>query len=233
MRRWSKKTLDLRRQTTLQERIAETIPYDLPRRNRPVRKSPPTCVTMNPQKLMGRDATPSDSLTVLQRRLASSPEAIYQSLLRRSARLRSTSRRSSRGRCHDEQPAIRPPSDYDERQYSAEEIEVIEEELVDAATAARTVAELDTELLELADLVESARAVRASGEDRKWVELRGLLQDQRSRTTRLGVPENSSSSPNTGHARLPARPNQHADRPTRCCYGDPWGSETPGPSPHH
>ena len=57
------------------------------------------------------------------------------------------------------------------------EAEEIESEVVDAATAARTIAELDKELAILADLVEVARRVRHSGTDKKWTELRDLLTD--------------------------------------------------------
>lgn len=176
------------------ERIAETIPYDLSAGEADLYEGVTAYVRegMNrAQKLDGkRRNTVGFALTVLQRRLASSPEAIYQSLLRRSARLEKHKRALVSGvGVIDEQPGIRPPDDYDEYdEYSAEEIEVIEEELVDAATAARTVAELDTELLELADLIESARAVRASGDDRKWVELRGLLQDHALQNDQTGRP---------------------------------------------
>ena len=57
------------------------------------------------------------------------------------------------------------------------EAEEIESEVADAATAARTIAELDKELAILADLAEVARRVRHSGTDRKWTELRDLLTD--------------------------------------------------------
>ena len=58
-----------------------------------------------------------------------------------------------------------------------EEAEEIESEVADAATAARTIAELDKELAILADLIELARRVRHSGTDKKWTELRELLTD--------------------------------------------------------
>ena len=54
------------------------------------------------------------------------------------------------------------------------EAEEIESEVADAATAARTVAELDKEISLLEEL---ARRVRHSGTDRKWTELRDLLSD--------------------------------------------------------
>lgn len=53
----------------------------------------------------------------------------------------------------------------------------LEDTVVDAATTARTLAELDTELRVLRDLEEVARAVRYSGEDTKWSRLRELLLD--------------------------------------------------------
>ena len=57
------------------------------------------------------------------------------------------------------------------------EAEEIESEVADAATTARTIAELDKELAILDDLEEVARRVRHSGTDKKWTELRGLLTD--------------------------------------------------------
>ena len=56
------------------------------------------------------------------------------------------------------------------------ELEELEEELVDQASAARTIAELEAEISSLTDLVELAGQVRASGVDRKWEELSNLLQ---------------------------------------------------------
>ncbi|WP_306216466.1 hypothetical protein, partial [Actinoplanes sp. RD1] len=61
-----------------------------------------------------------------------------------------------------------------------EEREELEDGVVDAATAARTIAELDTEIGVLADLEQLARRVRLSGTDKKWTELRSLLLDDMS-----------------------------------------------------
>ena len=55
------------------------------------------------------------------------------------------------------------------------EAEGTESDVADAATAARTIAELDKELAILVDLIEVARRVRHSGTDKKWTELRDLL----------------------------------------------------------
>src|SRR5439155_243734 len=59
----------------------------------------------------------------------------------------------------------------------AEEQEKLEETLVDQATAARTIAELEQEIILLRGLEHQARAVVASGQDRKWDELSRILQN--------------------------------------------------------
>src|SRR5205085_305296 len=57
------------------------------------------------------------------------------------------------------------------------EVEATEEQVVDQASAARTIAELQTEIILLQRLEELALRVRRSGTDRKWEELSRLLQD--------------------------------------------------------
>ncbi|MEZ6096868.1 MAG: C-terminal helicase domain-containing protein [Pirellulaceae bacterium] len=57
------------------------------------------------------------------------------------------------------------------------ELEVAEEEILDLATAARTIAELDAEIESLRILEHMARDVRNSGKDKKWEELSILLND--------------------------------------------------------
>lgn len=117
------------------------------------------------------------ALTALQRRLASSPEAIFQSLRRRKERLENRLQQEkllSRGQQFAAHALETPPEDDDD--LSAEEQEDLEEKLVDTATAAQTTAELEAEILILADLVEQARGVVDSGQDRKWDELSKILQ---------------------------------------------------------
>lgn len=119
------------------------------------------------------------ALTALQRRLASSPEAIYQSLRRRRERLEA--------RLRDEKLGIRgrrvlaeTVSDIDvedEDELTADEKESIEDTLIDEATAAKTVAELESEIAILQGLERQAKAVVASGQDRKWDELSKILQN--------------------------------------------------------
>ena len=55
------------------------------------------------------------------------------------------------------------------------EVEAAEEEILDQATAARTIAEFKAEIETLKRLEALALAVRRSGEDRKWRELASLL----------------------------------------------------------
>ena len=118
------------------------------------------------------------ALTSLQRRLASSPEAIFQSLKRRKDRLESRLREEkllSRGHQFKNQTLEAPPDDDDD--LTAEEQENLEEKLIDTATAAGTVAELEAEIFLLTDLVKQARGVVDSGMDRKWEELSKILQN--------------------------------------------------------
>jgi superfamily II DNA or RNA helicase len=119
------------------------------------------------------------ALTALQRRLASSPEAIFQSLQRRKQRLENRLREESllsRGQQFAATQSLEVlPEDDDD--LSAEEQEDLEERLVDTATAAETIAELEAEIIILGDLVVQARGVVDSGQDRKWDELSQILQN--------------------------------------------------------
>jgi superfamily II DNA or RNA helicase len=135
-----------------------------------------------------RGAVVGFALTGLQRRLASSPEAIFQSLARRRRRLEQRiaderiRKRGAEISAEFGTPSI--PSEFrnaDDDEFDVDDIpdgdfEELEEELVDQASAARTIAELEYEIKTLADLEELARQVRASGTDRKWEELSSLLQ---------------------------------------------------------
>src|SRR5579864_4259545 len=101
-----------------------------------------------------RAGTVGFALTVLQRRLASSPEAIYQSLRRRRERLDSRLRELELLQRAGQNPAITVPNvpeldaedveDLDDA--PDDEIEHVEEQILDQATAARTIAELKAEI---------------------------------------------------------------------------------------
>jgi SNF2 family DNA or RNA helicase len=118
------------------------------------------------------------ALTALQRRLASSPEAIFQSLKRRRERLENRLREEQLG-IRGRQPLAETYSGVpeDDDDLSAEEQETLEEDLIDEATAAKTVAELEAEIVILKGLEVQAKAVVASGQDRKWDELSKILQN--------------------------------------------------------
>jgi superfamily II DNA/RNA helicase len=118
------------------------------------------------------------ALTTLQRRLASSPEAIYQSLRRRKERLSERLRLEKlgeRGKSVLAETLDDIPEDDDD--LNADEQETLEENLVDQATAAKTIAELEDEIRILKSLEQQAKVVVASGQDRKWEELSKLLQN--------------------------------------------------------
>ena len=130
-----------------------------------------------------RAGTVGFALTILQRRLASSPEAIYQSLRRRKERLESRLRELQllqRGSQVASSLSASVPewddediADLDEA--PDEEIVAAEEEILDRATAARTVDELRAEIQSLQRLESLAQTVRVGGEDKKWQELAALL----------------------------------------------------------
>jgi superfamily II DNA or RNA helicase len=167
------------------ERIAQTVPYLLTDAELALYDQVTDYVRegMNrADKLDGkRRNSVGFALTVLQRRLASSPEAIYQSLLRRAAKLERHRQDIEAGRStYDDlsSGAMSSAIDHlDDDEYSAAETEQLEEDLLDSATAARTVVELEAEIAELNVLAAAAKRVRDSAEDRKWVELRRILED--------------------------------------------------------
>ncbi|RJP72902.1 MAG: DUF3883 domain-containing protein [Candidatus Abyssobacteria bacterium SURF_17] len=125
------------------------------------------------------------ALTILQRRLASSPEAIYQSLRRRRERLEKRLREEKllrRGSeipldTTQELPTITQDDIDDLDDAPDAEVETTEEVVVDQASAARTIAELEAEIATLRRLEELALRVRYSKLDKKWEELSELLQN--------------------------------------------------------
>lgn len=144
------------------------------------------------------------ALTMLQRRLASSPEAIYQSLKRRRKRLEArleetklmargqTGRKDGVAETFGEysvKKRIDIPDNFDEldEDLSAEEYEILAEQVVDQATAAETIPELEAEIVILKDLEYQALSVVQSGNDKKWEELSYLLQDKPEMFTASGA----------------------------------------------
>ena len=137
-----------------------------------------------------RKGTVGFALTALQRRLASSPEAIYQSLKRRSNKLkRRVEEEKLRQRGQSLAETLGPNGElFNTRNVtddiwdsadslSPDDYENFEEAVVDQATAAQTIQELEAEIIILEGLEEQARQVVHSGQDRKWDELSKLLQN--------------------------------------------------------
>ncbi len=130
-----------------------------------------------------RKGTVGFALTVLQRRLASSPEAIYMSLQRRrerlERRLKEVEARRRQLEVYEYDDEVLFDADFidDLDDAPAEEFEEIEELVLDAATAALTIAELKAEIETLKTLERRAYQVRHTGNDRKWEELATIIQD--------------------------------------------------------
>jgi superfamily II DNA or RNA helicase len=133
----------------------------------------------------GRRGTVGFALTILQRRLASSPEAIYQSLRRRRERLEKRLREEKLLKRGAETaldltaglPSLTTEELDDLDDAPDAELEETEEQVVDQASAARTIAELEAEIATLQRLEQLALRVRHSGTDRKWEQLSTLLQN--------------------------------------------------------
>jgi len=169
------------------ERIAYTVPYKLSDAEAQLYKEVTDYVReeFNRAEALANDkraGTVGFALTILQRRLASSPEAIYQSLRRRSERLQKRLRELEllqRGAAGEAIAAATPALDAEDVEDLEEapdnEVQTVEEEILDQATAARTIDELKAEIATLGRLESLALAVRRSGKDRKWKELASLL----------------------------------------------------------
>ncbi|MBN2490021.1 MAG: DUF3883 domain-containing protein [Planctomycetes bacterium] len=171
------------------ERIAYTVPYRLSPAEAHLYKAVTDYVR---EEFNRADALENDkqagtvgfALTILQRRLASSPEAIYQSLRRRKERLEKRLREMEllqRG-------AAVPPPAADIPELDAEDLEDLEDspeselaaqeqQVLDQATAARTIGELEAEIEILRGLEALALGVRRSGADTKWRQLGSLLAE--------------------------------------------------------
>jgi hypothetical protein len=121
------------------------------------------------------------ALQILQRRLASSPAAIYQSLKRRRERLESElgeARLAAKGR-RAEFPAPDVNADIlrNLEEYGQEEIDELEDLIATGATTAETVEQLALEVETLKGLEHMALGVLRSGLDAKWSQLNRILDD--------------------------------------------------------
>ncbi|MFO7633170.1 MAG: helicase-related protein, partial [Caldilinea sp.] len=171
------------------ERIAYTAPYKLSPAEAQLYKAVTDYVREEFNRAEAlqnekRAGTVGFALTILQRRLASSPEAIYQSLRRRRERLESRLRelevlQRGAGSAGVAPAFLTPILDADDVEDLEEapdnEVAAVEEEILDQATAARSIVELRAEIGTLKGLEGQALSVRRSGADTKWRELASLL----------------------------------------------------------
>ena len=170
------------------ERIAYTVPYKLSDAEAQLYKAVTDYVReeFNRAEALENDkraGTVGFALTVLQRRLASSPEAIYQSLRRRRERLESRMRElevlqrgGQASQILNSIPVTLDDEDVEDLEDAPDsEVQDVEEKVLDHATAARTIVELKAEIETLKRLESLALAVRRSGADTKWRELSSLL----------------------------------------------------------
>ncbi len=131
-----------------------------------------------------RAGTVGFALTILQRRLASSPEAIYQSLRRRRERLESRLRElevlqrgGQAAQILSEVHLNLDAEDVEDLEEAPDtEAAVMEDEILDQATAARSILELKAEIDTLKHLKALALSILRSGTDTKWCEQANLLQ---------------------------------------------------------
>lgn len=180
------------------ERRAETVAYELSEGEKALYKSVTEYVRdgMNAaNRIMQTDGRRGNSigfaLTVLQRRLASSPEAILRSLERRRDRLSELLERID---AHPDMAAeiLNDDGDryggmdmdsfddmWDETDEAGQgRLELDVEQITDAVTGARTREELANEIVWLDRLVAQAAEVRASGRDAKWTQLSDILHER-------------------------------------------------------
>ena len=121
------------------------------------------------------------ALQILQRRLASSPAAIYSSLKRRRERLEEELVNSSRSATHsffrfgateDNDEQLQYMDDFEQH-----EVDVLEDRIMLGATAAENALQLDIEVQALKVLELQALDVLRSGRDTKWTQLNRILDD--------------------------------------------------------
>ena len=168
------------------ERIAYTVPYQLSEAEAQLYEAVTDYVReeFNRADALAnakRAGTVGFALTILQRRLASSPEAIYQSLRRRRERLESRLceleefRRPGSAASTVTELDAEDIEDLDDA--PGHEVEATETRILDQATAARSITELKAEIDTLKMLESRALDVRRRGGDAKWRELASLLSE--------------------------------------------------------
>ena len=184
MRRMSKESLlTFEGKPLFPERRAYTVDYELSAAERELYEGVTEYVRVEFDRAEqivhgGRRNAIGFALTVLQRRLASSPAAIYRSLQRRREKLQTRLDDSTHGAAF-----IRDAPRLDDEDWNAlddlpgAEAEAREDELASFATAAQSMAQLAEEIATLERLETQARQIQSGERDRKWQELLSLLHD--------------------------------------------------------
>ncbi len=162
------------------ERVAYTVPYQLSAAEAQLYEAVTDYVRREFNRadaLANRAGAIGLALTILQRRLASSPEAIYQSLRRRRERLESRLGESAEPQGPGSELALDDEDLAHLDDAPEREVEDLQTHILGQATAARSSAELKAEIDALKMLEDRALAVRRSGMDTKWRELASLLSE--------------------------------------------------------
>ncbi|MEM6900128.1 MAG: helicase-related protein, partial [Pseudomonadota bacterium] len=122
------------------------------------------------------------ALQILQRRLASSPAAIYESLKRRRERLENElseaklARRGTRASFSEDDLSDEILSNLEE--FDQDEVDDLEDRISMGATTAETVEQLEIEVQTLKGLEAMGLEVLRSGKDTKWTQLDRILDDE-------------------------------------------------------
>lgn len=164
-------------------RVAHTLTYELGPLERSLYEAVTDYVRYEMNKASDESVrrTVGFALMVIQRRLASSPEALLRTLQRRADGLRDQLARAR----HEERAladllalSLRVEGAEDPEDLSFEETVALEDDSASAATASRTPDELEAEIAVVDRLMSLAEQVRYSGTDRKWEALSGLLTSE-------------------------------------------------------
>lgn len=159
-------------------RVASTLTYTMTPPELELYEAVTTYVSESMNKVMDDTVRRSVgfAMMVLQRRLASSPEALLRSLERRLDKL--TTQLQDAQDYEEQLESLLRASLEVGHDFIDDDPQDITDDASSTATAARTPAELTAEIIELEELVVLARSVRAAGLDRKWDALRDLLDSQ-------------------------------------------------------
>jgi hypothetical protein len=242
------------------ERVAYTVPYKLSDAEAALYKAVTEYVReeFNRAEALENDkraGTVGFALTILQRRLASSPEAIYQSLRRRRERLENRLRELEilkrggqfSGTIAANLPVLDKEDVEDLEDAPDAEMEAIEEQVLDEATAARSMEELRIEIETLKRLEGLALSIRRGGEDKKWRELatllceifrptaiaNGLAEEEAAYDTDTPMLPKPTPSPHQKlviftehrHVELSPGPDRHSAWPNGSCRHDSWRNQ--------